>query len=247
MSEASLIQILETVARALGEEQCNNNIKRIFSAKEKETTTTTTTTVTAVEAEPPKEENLKQVRDQVLEALTKAFEGTEVKITPKVKTDFRTYVNAMSATEFKAKKIEEHIDAFKATLAEKKPAKKTASAVGAGAGHAKRTKKQANPSEKKEEMPVVPNLDDIPELTHEQLKQLKVVTRLSNFPKRVVFSNGKYYKGPEEDEDEEVDDVNHSGINYQVGRTTGCVYTFDDEGDSVFTGGYAGVADFAEL
>jgi hypothetical protein len=170
----------------------------------------------------------------------------------KIKKEFVAYVDDLTDDDFAVKGLTEHMNDFANSKkpAEEKVEKKTeeVKVVKTEDKPKKGGKKKEDPP-KKEEVHVPPsNAANIHTLTLEELQGIEMTAVLDGEDHAGIYwdaDNGRYVRGPDADEDEDIVEAKFRGKTYMVGEKTGRVYEETDNRD-VFHG-FVGVGQFREM
>lgn len=151
---------------------------------------------------------------------------------------------AEKAEEIKEEKVEAKAETKTETKTEKDEKPKKAPKKAAKKG----VKKDEATAESEDKM-VIPEMSSaatIVELSPEELRGIKMTAEIDSNPGTYWDAdNGRFVKGPESDEDEDVVEKKFNGKDYVVGEKTGRVYEVNTDGD-VFAG-FAGVGKFKAM
>jgi len=174
--------------------------------------------------EEPKEKRIKRFSPQLSTQLKDALAAFGQTMDDSVKENFKEYIEELDDDDYKGAGLADHMRKFAMMLHEEAPAGgAVAGTLIADAAKGKTTT-----------------------VTVDQLKKMEMITAVE--PPGTFFnpSDGRFVKGPDADEDEDMEEVSFEGLDYVVGTKTNRVYLADDHGD-VFTGGFRGVGKFAKM
>jgi hypothetical protein len=216
-----------------------------------------------------KEKRIKRFSPVMAAQLKKALEDAKVEMTDALKKEFQQYIEDLTDDDYRASGLADHMRAF-ATLKNVKPetvvgdepvpvpvAEKAEEIKEKGEAKAEtETKKDEKPkkapkkaAKKGEDKMVIPEMSsaaNIVELSPEELRGIKMTAEIDGKPGTYWDAdNGRFVKGPESDDDEDVVEVKFNGKDYVVGEKTGRVYESNTDGD-VFAG-FAGVGKFKAM
>ncbi len=233
-------------ANLLGQEESMTLLTELFKVNISDTASTTSSTtakpkkvtkaaksedepkkVTKAKAEPKGESEHKNVKmitsanstklKTELEKMKIAFSEENKKEFDKVKTELKEYLNQLTEDDFKAKKIENHIEDFVNLKHSSEPKLTLMERVDKGIAPEKFD-------------PSLPVLD----LTLQQLQNIEMVTQVGDKFDGVYYDlvDGRWVRGPIGEDDEDMDEFNHNGHQYDVGKNSGRVYRVEYIGNS---------------
>lgn len=231
-------------ANLLGQEESMTLLTELFKANANISDTASTTSSTTAKpkkatkpkAEPKAEPNAKKEKAESehknvkmitsanstklkseLEKMNIAFSEENKKEFDKVKTELREYLNQLTEDDFKAKKIENHIEDFVNLKHSSEPNLTLMERVDKGIAPQKFD-------------PSLPVLD----LTLQQLQNIELVTQVGDKFDGVLYDlvDGRWVRGPTGQDDEDMDEFNHNGNQYDVGKNSGRVYRVEYIGNS---------------
>lgn len=224
--------------------------------------------------EEKKEKRIKRFSPVMTAQLKKALEENGIDMTDALKKEFQQYIEDLTDDDYRASGLADHMRAF-ATLKNVKPETVVGDKPVAMAEKAEEIKEEDEKGEakaetktetktEKDEKPkkapkkaakkggdkmVIPEMSSaatIVELSLEELRGIKMTAEINSNPGTYWDFEGRFVKGPESDEDEDVVEVeNFNGKKYVVGEKTGRVYEVNTDGD-VFAG-FAGVGKFKAM
>lgn len=159
------------------------------------------------------------------------FSDNEEKELANFKKKFVSYVDELTNDDFTKKGLEKHMEDFASTH---KPASAT-TAVSTEAE--KPTSVLAGPS----------NIAHIEDLTLKQLQAIENIATPSGGAKGVYWDcdNGRWVRGPDRDDDEELTETTFQDKTYGVGENTGRIYEITDNKD-IFVG-FIGIGSFDKM
>lgn len=181
-------------------------------------------------------------------------EKAEKKELDKSKKEFTSYVEDLTNDDFTAKPLEKHMEDFANS---KKPATTATTAAVESTSttpkkSAKTEKAKKTEAPKKKESTTIPssgpsNAATIHDVSLEELQALEMVATPSDDQTGVLWDadNGRWVRGPPQDDDEDLTEKTFQGKTYAIGDITGRVYETTDDRD-IFRG-YVGVGTFSEL
>lgn len=255
--QKTLEHIFTEAAKVFGKDESQNLLNKIFEApttkvietkvveKKKKSAKEETTKAVEVKVEKKKEEKTtkrigkmtKTIASKLKAELVKVgvvFSDNEEKELSNFKKKLSSYLDELTNDDFTVKGLERHMEDF-AHL--NKPASATTTVV------AKVEKQQpvlAGPS----------NAANITDLTLEELQKIEYIVTADGGPKDVYWDgdykpSGRWVRGPEQDDDEDLTEKKFNGKTYGIGDNTGRVYELTDNKD-IFVG-YSGVGAFAQM
>lgn len=190
------------------------------------------------EKDDKKEKRIKRFSPVMASQLKTALDGAGVEMNDKLKKEFQQYIEDLTDDDYRASGLADHMRAF-AKL--KSPEKKVEQPEKDDTDDKNEVKK-VEQTEKKVEKPETPTVVDVP---LEDLRKIEMVAEIDTPGTYWDADNGRFVKGPEADDDEDVDEIKYEGKEYVVGVKTGRVYEVRDTGD-VFAG-FAGVGKFKAM
>jgi hypothetical protein len=187
-----------------------------------------------VEGKPEtKEKRIKRFSPVMTSQLKTALTGVQLDINDTLKKEFQQYIEDLTDDDFRANGLADHMRAF---VNLKAPVKKMDPVVEELVEEIDKLTVEEGPSNAAGGGPKVHNLS---------LKELQSITFIATIDKPGIFwdaDGGRFVKGPDADDDEDVTDIKFGGDLYAVGEKTGRVYEAHDSGD-VFAG-FCGVGKF---
>ena len=240
--QKTLEVIFIEAAKVFGKEKSKKMIEEL----------TETTTKAEKKESKPKEESSKRISrmtptlaNKLKAELVKASvtfsndEKEEKKQFDKFKKDFATYVEELTNDDFTAKPLDKHMEDFANT---KKPAETTTVAP------AKVAKPKKAPKKESTSVPSGPsNVAVIHDVSLEELHAIEMIATPADGPIGVYWDadDGRWVRGPKQDDDEDMTEKTFEGKTYAIGDTTGRVYEVTDNKD-IFVG-YIGIGNFKDL
>lgn len=167
----------------------------------------------------------------------------------KLKKEFSTYVDDLNDNDFTAQGLSDHMRSFANT---KKPVDKNQEIEQKTVNVEQKPKKAGKKKEEiKKNEDICPSSDRsvIHSLTLNELQSIGMLATLTGEPTGVYWDavNGRWIKGPDEANNEDVVDVMFKNINYVVGEETGRVYKGSDTGGPDKFLGFVGVSLFQDM
>lgn len=176
------------------------------------------------------------ISTQLKNEFNTAGKNQEDKEFDKSKKEFIKYVDDMTDDQFSAKSLTDHMKDF--VNHDNKPVEKE---------KPKKTKKAASKKEEKEELQPPTNVATIHDVTHQELQKIKLISTPAG-PKNGVYwdgDTGRWVRGPDADENEDLVEMGHKLKTYMVGEKSGRIYE-DQDGKDVFQG-FVGVGEFKDM
>lgn len=259
--ENSMELIFREAAKALGQIACQKMMNDVFKEEEE---------VKPKKAAPKKKEKADEAAAAPAEArwtrwtktFTEAFKKSlnTVDINPdekefdKLKKEFVKYLNDLTEEDYQkdTKSHPDRMNDFAALKAPKKEEEKPVAKAAAAGGKAKVAPKKKTMWEEmtNHETPDGPpsnaanihTVEDIEELTNNEF-----LVTVQGSPDGVFWDgkNGRWVRGPEAVEDEDLVEVNFNGVDYMVGEQSTRIYRETDNRDEFV--GYVGVGKFKDM
>jgi hypothetical protein len=181
---------------------------------------------------------------------------TEKKEFDKFKKEFTSYVEDLTNDDFTAKGLEKHMEDFanskKPVVVNNTAVEKEETAPAPAPAPAKVEKKQRKKATEKLDVevkapPGPTNAANIETLTLEKLQSIEMIATPNDGPIGVYWDavDGRWVRGPDQDDDEDMTEKNFQGKTYAIGDKTGRVYEVTDDRD-IFAG-FVGLGAFKEL
>lgn len=172
-----------------------------------------------------KEKRIKRMSPVMSGQLKKALEDAGLEFSDKLKKEFVEYVDDLADDDFKKVGLADHMRDF--------------------------AKLKAPSKAPEEEVPISQPTSSAaggPENIQLSLEELQKIDMVASVEPAGTFwdaDNGRFVKGPEVDEDEDMEEVKFDGKDYVVGEKTGRVYEARESGD--FFAGFIGVGKFKSM
>ena len=175
-----------------------------------------------------KEKRIKRFSPVMASQLKTALEAVNVETTDKLKKEFQQYVEDLTDDDFRKEGLADHMRAFAKLKAPEEAAEDT------------------DEDEEESETITVKSDSTVVDVT---LKELQDIGTTASIDPPGTFwdaDNGRFVKGPEADDDEDVEEKTFDGKAYVVGEKTGRVYEACDGGGDIFAG-FIGVGKFKKM
>lgn len=173
-------------------------------------------------------------------------EKEEKKQFDKFKKEFTSYVEELTNDDFTAKPLDKHMEDFANS---KKPVETTTTNTAPKkAEKVEQKTEKAAPKKESTSIPSGPtNAANIHDVSLEELQAIEMIATPENGPIGVYWDadEGRWVRGPERDDDEDMTEKKFQGKTYAIGDKTGRVYEVTDDRD-IFAG-HIGVGAFKDL
>lgn len=169
-----------------------------------------------------KEKRIKRFSPVMTSQLKAALDGAGVEMSDKMKKEFQQYIEDLSDDDYRSAGFADHMRAFakkNAVVPDAPPTSAPSNAAGGG-----------------------PTVIDV---GLDELRKIAMTAEIDVPGTYWDADNGRFVKGPDTDEDEDVVESKFDGKDYVIGEKTGRVYEVRESGD-VFAG-FAGVGKFKRL
>lgn len=207
----------------------------------------------APKKEEAKEKRIKRFSPVMAAQLKTALEGVSVEMNDKLKKEFQQFVEDLTDDDYRASGLADHMRAFaklKAPAKEEKPEPEEDEAEedekpedeeeDEGEDEEDEGEEEEKPSQSQSN--VSGGGPQVVELSLSELQAIEMTASIDPVGQYWDADNGRFVKGPDADEDEDVVDAKFDGKDYVIGEKTGRVYEVRESGD-VFAG-FVGVGKF---
>lgn len=201
----------------------------------------------AAEKPAEKEKRIKRFSPVMASQLKKALEDSGVEMSDKLKKEFQQYVEDLADDDFRATGLADHMRAF-AKLKAPAPAKAAEPEADAEEDDVDAVVKEMDALivDEKPSSNAVGGGPNVVQVSIEELRAISMTATLDGTPDTLWDADkGRFVKGPDSDEDEDVVEMKFNSKDYVVGEKTGRVYEVRETGD-IFAG-FAGVGKFKGL
>lgn len=206
----------------------------------------------APKKEEAKEKRIKRFSPVMAAQLKTALEGVSVEMNDKLKKEFQQFVEDLTDDDYRASGLADHMRAFaklKAPVKEEKPEPEEDEEEKPEPEEDEEDQEEDEKPEPKPESNVSGGGPQVVELSLSELQAIEMTASVDPVGQYWDADNGRFVKGPDADEDEDLsDDIIFEGKTYVVGTKTGRVHRVEnpDDEDNYTTifAGFVGVGKF---